>query len=183
MNHIIDVSTRLRGLRDALDLSVEQIAQDCAVTPEEYTEYESGKKDIPVSFLHRISAKYGVELTALLFGEEPKMSSYFLTRKGAGVSVERTKRYKYESLASGFRRRLADPFIVTVEPKPEGTPLYLNSHEGQEFNMVMEGRLLLNVDGKDIILNEGDSLYFDSTKPHGMQALDGKPVKFLAVIM
>ena len=38
-------------------------------------------------------------------------------------------------------------------------------------------------DGKDIILNEGDSLYFDSNKPHGMQALDGKPVKFLAVIM
>ena len=57
--------------------------------------------------------------------EEPKMSSYFLTRKGAGVSVERTKAYKYEALASGFRRRIADPFIVTVEPKPEGTPLHL----------------------------------------------------------
>jgi uncharacterized cupin superfamily protein len=111
------------------------------------------------------------------------MNSYFLTRKGAGVSVERTKAYKYEALASGFRRRKADPFIVTVEPKPEGTPLYLNSHQGQEFNMVMEGRLLLNVDGKEIILNEGDSLYFDSTKPHGMMALDGKTVKFLAIIM
>jgi quercetin dioxygenase-like cupin family protein len=49
--------------------------------------------------------------------------------------------------------------------------------------MVMEGRLLLNIDGKDIVLNEGDSLYFDSTKPHGMQALDGKTVKFLAIIM
>ena len=99
------------------------------------------------------------------------------------MAVERSEAYKYESLAFGFRRRIADPFIVTVEPKPEGTPLSLNSHKGQEFNMVIEGRLLLNVDGKEIILEEGDSLYFDSTKPHGMQALDGKTVKFLAIIM
>ena len=180
---IKQIAERLRGLRDVLDLTPEEVAQSCQMTVENYLEMESGNKDISVSALQQIARKYEVSLDVLMFGEEPKMSSYFLTRKGAGVSVERTKRYKYESLASGFRRRMADPFIVTVEPKPEGTPLYLKSHEGQEFNMVMEGRLLLNVDGKDIILNEGDSLYFDSNKPHGMQALDGKPVKFLAVIM
>ena len=91
--------------------------------------------------------------------------------------------YKYESLASGFKDRIADPFIVTVEPKPEGTAVYFNTHEGQEFNLVIEGRLLLNINGKELILNPGDSLYFDSSKPHGMLALDGKTVKFLAVVM
>ena len=180
---IKQIAERLRGLRDVLDLTPEEVAESCQLTVEAYLEMESGNKDISVSALQQIARKYEVSLDVLMFGEEPKMSSYFLTRKGAGVSVERTKAYKYEALASGFRRRIADPFIVTVEPKPEGTPMHLNSHEGQEFNMVMEGRLLLNIDGKDIILNEGDSLYFDSTKPHGMQALDGKTVKFLAVIM
>ncbi len=180
---IKQIAERLRGLRDVLDLSPEEVAESCQLSVEAYLEMESGNKDISVSALQQIARKYEVSLDVLMFGEEPKMNSYFLTRKGAGVSVERTKAYKYEALASGFRRRMADPFIVTVEPKPEGTPLHLNSHEGQEFNMVMEGRLLLNIDGKDIILNEGDSLYFDSTKPHGMQALDGKTVKFLAIIM
>ena len=180
---IKQIAERLRGLRDVLDLTAEDMAKACDMDVEKYLEMESGNKDISVSALQQIARKYEVSLDVLMFGEEPKMSSYFLTRKGAGVSVERTKTYKYEALASGFRRRKADPFIVTVEPKPEGTPMYLNSHQGQEFNMVMEGRLLLNVDGKDIILNEGDSLYFDSTKPHGMMALDGKTVKFLAIIM
>ena len=180
---IKQIAERLRGLRDVLDLSPEEVAESCQLSVEAYLEMESGNKDISVSALQQIARKYEVSLDVLMFGEEPKMNSYFLTRKGAGVSVERTRAYKYEALASGFRRRMADPFIVTVEPKPEGTPLHLNSHEGQEFNMVMEGRLLLNIDGKDIILNEGDSLYFDSTKPHGMQALDGKTVKFLAIIM
>mgnify|MGYP000781359665 FL=1 len=72
---------------------------------------------------------------------------------------------------------------MTVEPKPEGTPIYFNSHEGQEFNLVIEGRMLLNMNGKELILNAGDSLYFDSSIPHGMMALDGKTVKFLAVIL
>ena len=180
---IKQIAERLRGLRDVLDLTPEEVAENCQLSVEAYLEMESGNKDISVSALQQIARKYEVSLDVLMFGEEPKMSSYFLTRKGAGVSVERTKAYKYEALASGFRRRIADPFIVTVEPKPEGTPMHLNSHEGQEFNMVMEGRLLLNIDGKDIILNEGDSLYFDSTKPHGMQALEGKTVKVLAIIM
>ena len=134
MNHIKEVATRLRGLRDALDLSIEQIAADCAVTPQEYADYEDGKKDIPVSFLHRIAAKYGVELTALLFGEEPKMQAYFVTRAGKGVKVERTKAYSYQDLAAGFAHRVVSPFIVTVEPVDADKPITMNSHQGQEFN-------------------------------------------------
>ena len=180
---IKQIAERLRGLRDVLELTPEEVAESCQMSLEAYLDMESGNKDISVSALQQIARKYNVPLDVLMFDEEPKLNSYFLTRKGLGMSVERSEAYKYESLAFGFRRRMADPFIVTVEPKPEGTPLSLNSHKGQEFNMVIEGRLLLNVDGKEIILEEGDSLYFDSTKPHGMQALDGKTVKFLAIIM
>ena len=58
-----------------------------------------------------------------MFGEEPHMCSYFLTRRGKGMSVERKYAYKYQSLASGFSGRRADPFLVTVEPKPEDAPV------------------------------------------------------------
>ena len=182
-DQIKQIAERLRGLREVLDLTPEEVAEDCQLNLEAYLAMESGEKDISVSALQQIARKYSISLDALMFGEEPKMSSYFLTRWGTGVSVERTKAYKYESLASGFCKRMADPFVVTVEPKPEGTPLYVNSHPGQEFNWVLEGRLLLSINGKELILNPGDSLYFDSALPHGMKALDGKTVKFLAVIM
>ena len=122
-------------------------------------------------------------LDVLMFGKEPKMIANFLTRWGTGIAVERTKAYKYQSLASGFRNRKADPFLVTVEPKPEDTPIYYITHYGQEFILVIEGRMLLSINGKDLILEQGDSLYFDSSLPHGMKALDGKAVKFLAIVM
>ncbi|MBE6287366.1 MAG: helix-turn-helix domain-containing protein [Mediterranea massiliensis] len=180
---IKQIAERLRGLRDVLDLTAADVAADCGISVEEYQKAESGESDISVSMLQTIARQYNMSLDVLMFGEEPKMSTYFLTRAGKGVSVERSKAYKYESLASGFRDRKSDPFIVTVEPKPSDTPMHLNSHPGQEFNYVLEGRLLLNINGKELILNPGDSLYFNSQLPHGMKALDGNPVRFLATIL
>ncbi|HJC95189.1 MAG TPA: XRE family transcriptional regulator [Candidatus Phocaeicola gallinarum] len=180
---IKQIGERVRGLRDALDLSIEEMAADCQLDLKQYQQIESSESDISVSTLQRIAHRFDIPLDVLMFGEEPKMSSYFLTRKGTGISVERTKAYKYESLASGFRNRKADPFIVTVEPKPDDTPMYYNTHSGQEFNLVIEGRLLLSINGKELVLNPGDSLYFNSSLPHGMKALDGKTVKFLAIVM
>lgn len=180
---IKQIAARLRGLREVLELTPQEVADTCQLSVDDYMELEAGTRDISVSTLQKISRNYGISLDVLMFGEEPKMSSYFLTRAGTGISVERRQAYKYQALASGFRGRLADPFIVTVEPKDEETPIQFNSHQGQEFNLVLEGRMLLNINGKELTLNTGDSLYFNSALPHGMLALDGKPVKFLAIIM
>jgi mannose-6-phosphate isomerase-like protein (cupin superfamily) len=179
---IFDIAQRLAGLRDLLGVPAEEIAAACNVPVEEYIGYESGEKDIPVSALQNISKKYNIELTALLFGDEPTMKSFSLTRAGLGTAMERTHVYKYQALASGFVGRKADPFIVTVEPADENKPIHLNSHNGQEFNYVLEGKLLLSINGHELTLNQGDSLYFDATQPHGMKALERKPVKFLAII-
>ena len=180
---IKQIAERLAGLRDALEITPEEMAGVCNLTPEQYMKLESGTVDISVSVLHQISQAYGVELTTLMFGDEPKMSSYFITRKGKGIAVERTKAYKYQSLAAGFAGRKADPFMVTVHPTPDETPIYLNSHPGQEYNMVLKGRMLLQINNKELILEEGDSIYFNSELPHGMKALDGEKASFLAIIL
>jgi len=177
---IRDIAKRLAGLRDLLGIDANEIAAVCNVSVGEYLGYESGENDIPVSVLQNISKNYKVELTALLFGDEPNMKTFYLTRAGQGTAMERTHVYKYQALASGFAGRKADPFIVTVEPSVE--TMHLNSHNGQEFNFVIEGSLLLRVGGHELNLNVGDSLYFDATQPHGMKALNGQPVKFLAII-
>ena len=161
---IQSIATRLRGLREALELTQEEVAASCNLPVGQYREMESGTADFSVNVLQTISRHYGISLDVLMFGEEPKMNAYFITRAGKGVSVERQKAYKYEALAAGFRDRKIDPFIVTVEP-------------------AADDRLLIGLNGKEIVLNTGDSLYFDSGLPHGMKALDGKTVRFLAIIM
>lgn len=179
---IKQIGERLKGLRDVLDIPAKEVAALCDITVEQYEKMESGESELSISSLQKISKQYGIALDVLLFGEEPHMRSYFLTRKGKGMSVERRKAYKYQSLASGFRGRKADPFIVLVEPKPDDTFLEKNSHPGQEFDMVLEGCMELTIGSKVLTLNEGDSIYFDSTQPHCMRALNEEPVRFLAII-
>ncbi|MCL1942461.1 MAG: cupin domain-containing protein [Candidatus Azobacteroides sp.] len=178
---IKQIAERLKGLREALDLSQEEMAAQCGKTSNEIDLYESGLIDIPLSFLFDVAQNFKIETATLISGDEPRMSSYSVTRKGKGASIERTKAYKYQTLASGFKNPKVEPFEVTVEPNDN--PIFLNAHSGQEFNLVLEGKLQFRINDKDLILEEGDSIYFDSALPHGMKALGGKPTRFLAVII
>ncbi len=182
MDFIQQIAERIVGLRDALEIDQEEMASKCGITAHQLAEYESGEVDIPVSFLHEVSAAYGVEMTALMFGSEPTMHSYYITRAGQGVKVERTGAYSYQDLAAGFQHRVMAPFMVTVEPHDDGREQVLNTHEGQEFNFVVEGELELTISGKKNVLHPGDSIMFDAKKPHGLRALGGKRVKMLAII-
>ncbi|MBO4371095.1 MAG: helix-turn-helix transcriptional regulator [Paludibacteraceae bacterium] len=176
-----EIAERLRGLRDSVDISAEEMAQKTGIDTKTYLQYESGKVDIPMNYVCQVAALFKLDTAVLISGEDTHAQSYFVTRKGLGVSVERNKAYKYRDLAGGFKNAKATPFLVTVEPNNE--PIHLNTHPGQEFNLVEKGRMLLQINDKEIILETGDSIYFDATQPHGMKALDGQKARFLAIIL
>ncbi|AFD00643.1 transcriptional regulator (Cupin domain/ Helix-turn-helix.) [Methanocella conradii HZ254] len=178
---IKEVADRIKELRNILGISIDDMSGYLKVGREKYLRYENGEEDIPASVLYEISRKLGVEMSILLTGETPRMHYFTVTRKGKGVSVERRKQYKYQSLAANFINKKAEPFIVTVDPNK--TEVQTNSHPGQEFNYILEGSLKLIIRDNEIVLNEGDSIYFDSSCEHAMVALNGRPAKFLAIIM
>jgi len=182
-DQIKQIAVRIKDLRDIAGLSMETLASDLGISAEIYKQYEGGDIDIPIGFLYELANKFHVELTAILTGEDPKLHRYCLVRKDKGVSVDRKNPYKYLSLAYNFAHKKAEPFSVCVEPSSDDAPIHLSSHPGQEFNYVLEGTLMIYIDGHQLILNEGDSLYFDSGCSHGMRAIGGKQAKFLAIIL
>lgn len=182
-DQIKQIAARIKDLREIAGLSAETLSKELVVPVETYRQYESGEVDIPIGFLFEAAKRYNVELTAILTGEDPKLRTYCLVRKDKGMKVDRRNPYKYLNLAFNFVNKKAEPFLVTVEPDESGSPVNYNSHPGQEFNYVIEGTLQIYIDGHQLILNEGDSLYFDSSINHGMKALNGKKARFLAIIM
>ncbi len=180
---IKQIGERLKGLREVLDIPAEEVAELCEIPVDHYLKIEAGEADPSIYRLSRIAKRYGIALDVLLFGEEPRMNAYFLTRKGQGPTVERRKEYKYQSLASGFRGRKANPFMTQVDPLPGDKRYSKNSHDGQEFNYIVEGSMEIIIGEKVMTLDEGDSIYFDASQPHCMRALGGKPVRFLTVIV
>ncbi|RPI07031.1 MAG: cupin domain-containing protein [Ignavibacteriae bacterium] len=177
------IAERIRELREISGLSASALAQELEIPLEVILQYESGTVDIPVGFLYKAAHKFGIELTALLTGENPRLHVYCVVRKDHGLSVERRKQYKYESLAFNFINKKAEPFVVKIDPEPESAPVEFNSHPGQEFNYVIDGTLKIIIDSHEVILNPGDSIYFDSACQHAMKAMNQTPVKMLAVVL
>ncbi|MFI4912303.1 MAG: helix-turn-helix domain-containing protein [Sedimentisphaeraceae bacterium JB056] len=180
---IQEIAARIHELRELSDMTVGDVASKLGIDQSVYEAYEKGEKDMPVSLLLEIAELFKVDSTALLTGQEARLHFFSVTRAGKGISVERRKQYNYEALATSFIAKKADPFIVTVEPKPEDTTVKTASHPGQEFNYILEGRLKVFIHSNEIILEKGDSIYFDSTCDHAMQALDGKKAVFLAFVI
>jgi transcriptional regulator with XRE-family HTH domain len=182
---VAEIAERIRELRGIAGISLESLAKGIGLPVETYRGYESGSVDIPVGALYEVAAFFKIDLNELLTGEAPRLHKYQVVRAGKGVEVERRTPYRYRSLAFNFIHKKAEPFLVTAEPSPEGEGkgVSVNSHPGQEFNYVLEGSLLLLIDGHELVLGEGDSIFFDSSAPHGMKALGGRNARFLAIIL
>ena len=177
-----DIAVRLKALREIEGKSAEELAAALGVTAAEYRAFEAGAADIPASALHEAAHALKTDLTELLTGQAPRMKLFSVTRQGGGVTVERRKDYQYRNLAANFVGRKADVFEVTVPADAGESGTHANSHPGQEFDYVLEGRMRVRIHGNELTLETGDCVYFDSNQGHSMQALDGKPARFLAMI-
>ena len=103
-----------------------------------------------------------------------------MVRKGQGRIIERIPGYEFKDLAFRFTQKKMQPLQVTINPSDKAAELV--SHEGEEFNLVMEGCIIVNLNGKEILLEEGDSIYFDSSIPHGQRCGGDKPGTFITFI-
>lgn len=174
------IAERLKGLRDAFDLTREDVASKTGIDIDVYARYEDGSLDVPISTITILASLFGIDPSSILTGCDPHAKVMRVTRKGCGALVERGGVYQYEGLSVLFAGKKMEPFIVTIDPSQK--KLNLNHHPGQEFNYMLSGSMSLTVDGQTAVLNEGDCVYFDASKPHGMVAEGDKPVKFLAII-
>jgi transcriptional regulator with XRE-family HTH domain len=180
---IKQIAERIKEIREISGISAETLAIKLGIPSDIYLNYESGNTDIPVGVIFKISELFNIELSVMLGGDNPKLRVYGVVRSGKGLKLERRKQYKYENLAYNFIHKKAEPFIVTIDPQPENSLMEFNSHPGQEFNYVLEGSMMSNIDGHEIVLNQGDSIYFDSGCKHAMKALKNQQVRFLAIVL
>ncbi len=185
MHELKSIAGRLKGLREMMDISISDMARSTEITEEDYTAHESGEKDFSFTFLLKASKALGVDITDLITGESPKLSLYEVVRKGKGLPIHRREGFDYQHLAYLFKNKMAQPFVVRAkyDSNMEKAPIALSSHEGQELDYVLSGSIKIKVEQHEEILHEGDSIYYDSGKGHGMVAIGGEDAVFIAVVI
>ncbi|MBQ1284688.1 MAG: AMP-binding protein [Clostridia bacterium] len=184
-NKLQEVARRIKEMREIDGISTEQMAAKTEVSLEDYLAYESGNKDFPFSFIHKCSLIFGIGITDLLEGQSAHLSSYTVTRKGEGQDTAKENGIEIKSLAPLFRKKIAEPYWVKYDfdEKLQNEPINLATHSGQEFDLVLSGKLKVQVGDNIEYLSEGDSIYYNSSTPHGMVAVDGEDCLFVAVVL
>ena len=178
-----EIIDRVRVLREIEEISCESLAKALGFDAVEYKQWESGEREFPIGALIRIAAFFKIDLAELVTGKTSKLTTYCLTKAGEAPEVSRRPMYTYWNLAYQFHRKKGEPFLVEANADTENKPLSLNTHPGQEFNYVIEGKLLVSVGGHESELGPGDCIYYDSNEPHGMKALGGRRARFLAFVL
>jgi transcriptional regulator with XRE-family HTH domain len=180
MDNAHEIALRIAGLRDACGYTQEELADELGIDRAVYTSYEEKGEDIPISVIFQIANKFGVDFTEILTGNAAKLDTFHVVKAGQGKSVRRYEGYSYQDLAWRYTHKIMQPLLVTLDPSDE--PAALVSHVGQEFNYVIEGTVILVFDDKEIVLNKGDSIYFNPPHMHGQKCGGDVPATFLTMI-
>ena len=185
-NQLAEVAFRIREMRHICGFTEAEMAQNTDTTVEQYHAYEAGLVDLPFTFIHKCALAFGLGITDLLEGHSgAHLMSYTVTRKGEGQQTAKEQGISICNLAPYFRKKLAEPYYVTYDydEAQQHRPIHLTTHSGQEFDIILSGQLKVQVGEHTEILNEGDSILYNSSTPHGMIAVGGKECVFCAVVI
>ena len=183
--NLMDLAHRIREMREIMGYSEEAMAEKTEVSVEQYRIYESGEVDIPFTFIHKCALTFQIDMSDLLEGQSARLSVCTVMRKGHTQDPIKEDGIQIMNMAPMFRHKIAEPYMVKYDYSEElqNKPIHTTVHSGQEFDYVLSGRLKVQVGETVEYLSEGDSIFYNSTLPHGMIAVDGQDCRFLAFVM
>ena len=182
---LVEVAKRIREMREISGFSVEEMAEKTEVTVAEYKAYENGSEDFPFTFIHKCALAFGLGITDILEGESARLKSYTVTRRGGGRQTAEEEGISIVNVAPMFKNKIAEPYFCQYDYNEslQNKPIHLTKHAGQEFDYVISGKMKIQIGNNFEELQAGDSIYYNSSTPHGMIAIGGEDVKFIAIIL
>ncbi len=180
-----EVAGRIKDLREAKGYTQAELAKLTGVSLNDYIVLEQGETDFSFTFIYKCAKACNVEVVDILEGTSSTLTSYAVTRKGEGAKIVRKQGFVYNNLAPKFKNKLAEPFLVEAPfiPEEQDAPIKLSSHKGQEIDIIVSGTLKVQVGSHVEVLNEGDSIFYNSATPHGMIATSPEGCVFNAIVL
>lgn len=174
---------QVRALRMAAGTSAAKLASTSGISSSMLSRIERGLVSPSVETLDRIAGGLGVPLSRF-FSDQPSRTDFCHVRAGQGLQVDRigaVAGYRYELLGHQLSGNLfVEPYLVTLLPEAERYVTF--QHPGVKFMYLLSGQVRYRYGGKVVELGAGDSLLFDATALHGIEAIGSEPVSYLSVV-
>ena len=183
------VGSKIKGIRESKNLSIEEIAERSGLTADQIISIENDQNLPSLGPLIKIARALGVRLGT--FMDDNDALGPVITRakdREADSSIsfsngatDARKHMEYHPLAQQKAGRHMEPFIIDINPT-ENLDYKLSAHEGEEFIYVMNGEVEIEYGKEKYTLKEGDSIFYDSIVKHHVHGAPGKSAKILAVV-
>jgi transcriptional regulator with XRE-family HTH domain len=178
------VGERIKKLREAQDMTLAEVCKLTGIDEEQLAAYEEGSAVPAIGAVIQLSRVLGSKMEGLLHGGGTVSEHLTICRSGdslAGEQGDTEQSYAYSSLTRpGTAGHMMEPFLLSFDPQvAPGVPI---THDGQEFVYIVEGAVELLYDGRTYRLEQGDSAYLDSSRPHTFHGLGDRAAKMLAVV-
>lgn len=170
------VGARLREARTQKRLSLRSLAQSLGVSASLISQVETGKTQPSVQTLYAMANHLDLSLDELLGIPTSPGRTHEAGRTDAAMpNVQRADENSVLEMENGVRwERLAsapggpgEAILVTYEPGASSSiEGKLMRHRGMEYAYILEGHLTLQLEFDVYELGPGDSLQFDSVRPH-----------------
>jgi transcriptional regulator with XRE-family HTH domain len=167
----LKIGEKIRKLRRERRLTLQELADLTILSKPLLSQIENDQVTPPIATLLKIAKGLKVAIH-YFFEEEGDRQKYVLTRGGDGMTSSRrpgndaAQGYLYRSLAPGIRQKPIEPFLVEFVQTAWDDSFFF-SHDGVEFIMLLEGELEFRYGREIMTLAPGDSIYYDSSEPHG----------------
>ena len=183
------IGAKIKGMRETKGLSVEEIAERSGLSVEQIQSIETDQNLPSLGPLIKVARALGVRLGTFLDDSDaigPVVCRAADREAQTAISfsngaVDARKHMEYHPLAQQKAGRHMEPFIIDIQPSEE-RDFQLSAHEGEEFIYVMEGEIELDYGKEKYLLQQGDSIYYDSIVKHHLHGAAGKSAKILALV-
>lgn len=178
------IGEKLRALRLKKKLGLVELGRHTGLSPALLSKIERGKLFPTLPTLLRIALVFSVGLEFFFSDDSQRHPVVFVRAGDRKRFPERPKAgdvsYHFECLDFPAVERKLNAYYAEFHPLAAGR-VKLHQHSGVEFIYVLEGKLGLNIRGDENELNTRDSVYFDSSLPHGYRRIGRKPCTALIV--
>lgn len=184
------IGEKIRGLRQHKRLTLQELSELTTLSKPLLSQIENQQVIPPLATLLKIAKGLKVDIH-FFFEDEGNRQNYVLTRhedirddqnitRQAVNDISRP--YTYHSLAQGLRHKHMEPFLIEFESREWDEKLFFKHEGDEEFLHVTEGELDFHYNDEVLRLRTGDSIYYNSSQPHGWVAVGAKKAKALAVL-
>lgn len=175
---ITEIAEKIRNLRKERNYTLKDLSEKTGLSVSFLSQVENGASSLAITSLKKIAEALNVTIN--YFFKTPEIHNFLIKAEEEKIFKIEGSNSEFVRLSGDFPTRQLESMLVIIPPEQQHGSRF--NHPGEEFVYVLEGALIVNLNGTDYIVKAGDSIHYPSTTLHSWINPLKQQTKILTVV-